>query len=65
MKYVTIESQGKKYENVIDFSYRNLRPDFVRCNKCMSYMLVDADETICPICQLDGYLMDIEQNIDY
>lgn len=34
--------------------------DYVRCNDCMSYMLVETATDICPNCGTEGCLMDID-----
>ncbi|WPF70258.1 hypothetical protein BCVP_CDS0230 [Bacillus phage BC-VP] len=38
--------------------------DKVKCNWCEKESLVNFDEDVCPHCKEDGYLMDIEQDIE-
>lgn len=47
-----------------DFSKVNSRPDHVVCNKCGKEMYVDCDVNVCPCCGEEGYLMDIEQEVE-
>ncbi len=47
-----------------DFSKVNSRPDHVVCNKCGKEMYVDYDVDVCPCCGEEGYLMDIEQEVE-
>ena len=48
-----------------DYSKFSTKPDHVKCCNCGEEMLVDNDNTTCPICGKSGCLMDIEQEVDY
>ena len=48
-----------------DFSKVNANPDHVRCNSCMAEMYVDCDTVVCPNCGKEGFLMDIEQEVEH
>lgn len=41
-----------------------LNPDHVVCNYCMTDMYVDYDTCVCPHCGRDGFLMDVEQDVE-
>lgn len=47
-----------------DFSNVNAAPDHVVCNLCGEEMYVDCDVDVCPCCHEEGYLMDIEQEVN-
>lgn len=38
--------------------------DKVKCNWCEEENIVDIDTDLCPSCDKEGYLMDIEQDIE-
>ena len=47
-----------------NYSSVNARPDHVVCNWCGEEMYVDYDTDVCPCCHEEGYLMDIEQEVE-
>lgn len=48
-----------------DFSKANHdKPDHVVCNHCMTEMYVDYETEKCPNCGKEGYLMDLEQEVE-
>jgi hypothetical protein len=39
--------------------------DIVKCCNCGAMMYIDTHEDVCPRCDKDGCLSDVEQNVDY